>query len=85
MLQVDESLPELERCSLFLNSAEQIQVQHVFRALPQLIARHGRLVFMKLGTQLRCALDGTDADGSMALADAFSEVLEQHLMQVRSI
>jgi hypothetical protein len=57
-------------------------VQHVFRSFTGLIARHGRLVFVKLMGPLRTALDRSSIVSSILLADSFTEACEKHLVQV---
>ena len=81
MVQVNESLGELDRCQLFLENAEPVQVQYVFRSFADLVSRHGRQVFVKLPA-LQQALSQADGDSSILLAGAITEVCETHLLQV---
>ena len=82
-LQIDETLSELDKCVMFLGSDEDLQVQAAFKALPKLVAAQGRLVFARLRDSLKAAVPVATAEGSIALAEALSEVLNSRTMQVR--
>lgn len=82
-MQVDESLSDLERCALFLQSDQPLQAAHAMHALPDLVRRHGRAVFVTAGPHLRRHLGSRDADVSVAFAAALQSIVEQALLHVR--
>ena len=77
---VDESLSELDKHLLFLQQGHPLQQKRALRVLPSLVRDHGRPAFDKLSSALSACVNETDAEGHIALAEAFSTVVGDKLL-----
>lgn len=82
--QVEESLSAVERCALFLGAnAEKVQVLHAIHSLPALVATHGRSIFQSV--PVKRAASQVDDECSIALANVLQTILDESMLQVRSL
>ena len=85
VLQVNESLSELERAALLINGKDPIQVAAAMRSLPVLVSSHGRLVLDSLLPIIKRSLASLHHDSSVELAQAFTAIVQGRMLQTRDI
>eukprot|EP00892_Ulva_mutabilis_P008534 jgi/Ulvmu1/6052/UM027_0030.1 len=84
--EVDESLSEIERCALYLQSSEPLQVAHAFQTLPKLIGAQGRAVLTPaVCKHLKAAASRAGPLHSIVLAESLQAIVEQHLLPKRIV
>lgn len=82
---MDESLSEIDRCALYLQSDEPLQVTHAFQTLPKLIGAQGRAVLTPIvckHLKVAAGAAGPDPRRSIVLAESLQTIVEQHLLPV---
>lgn len=81
--QVAEGLSDLERCSVFLEQQEPIQVQQAFQSLPELTSQYGKAALTTVSAALKRAIATASAECSSTLAGAFRDILQRRLLLPR--
>ncbi|KAL6757965.1 armadillo-type protein [Haematococcus lacustris] len=77
---VDESLNEVERTILFLNSGQVIQQKHAIANLPSVIKGRGRPAWESVAVPLKAALTRLDADCQIETAQTLAQIARDRLM-----
>lgn len=78
-------MSELDKAAMFLAGSEPIQVLQALQSLPTLVDHYGRSTFITLLAPINRKMGTLDPETSMALAQSFSTIVEQRLLQTQDL